>query len=94
MRAPTLLSKVLQSKDQLSCDLGGEAALLNLKTGRYYCLNPMGARIWNLIQQPKTLQEIRDTVVNEYEVDPARCVSDLFALIERLEAEGLIEIRE
>jgi hypothetical protein len=94
MGAPTMLSTLLQSKDQLSCDLGGEAALLNLKTGLYYCLNPMGARIWKLIQQPKTLQEIRDTLVNEYEVEPARCESDLFALIKQLEVEGLIEIKE
>ena len=88
-----MLSTVLQSKDQLSCDLAGEAALLNMKTGLYYCLNPMGAWIWNLIQQPKTLQELRDSLLKEYEVEPSRCESDLLSLIEQLEAEGLIEVK-
>jgi hypothetical protein len=90
----SMLSTVLQAKDQVSCDLDGEAAILNMKTGLYYCLDPVGARIWNLIQQPKTLQEIRDTILNEYEVEPVRCESDLVAVIRQLEAEGLIEVKE
>lgn len=88
-----MLSTVLQAKDQLSCDLAGEAAVLNMKTGLYYCLNPMGAWIWNLVQQPKTVQELRDALLREYEVQSTRCEADLFVLIEQLQAEGLIEVQ-
>jgi len=49
-------SRLVVSKDQVSCDLAGEAAILNLKNGVYYGLDPVGARIWNLIQEPRKLR--------------------------------------
>lgn len=87
-------SKVVVAKDQLSCDLSGEAAILNLKNGVYYGLDPVGARIWNLIQEPKTVNEIRDAILEEYDVDPDLCESDLFKLLQKLAEEGLIEVKD
>ena len=81
------------SADQVSCDLAGEAAILNLKNSVYYGLDPVGARIWNLLQEPRTVASIRDTIVAEYDVTPERCEQDLFDLLGKLEAEGLIETR-
>jgi len=89
----TLETVVRSSPDQVSCDREGEAAILNLKTGRYYGLGPVGAAVWKLIEQPRTLASIRDAVLAEYEVDPASCERDLFELLENLAAEGLIEVR-
>ena len=94
--SPTLSwrSIVVAAKDQVSCDLAGEAAILNIKNGVYYGLDPVGARIWRLIQQPRSVDEVRETLVDEYEVEPERCAQDLVALLEQLLAEGLIEVRE
>lgn len=78
----------------MSCELAGETAILNLKNGVYYGLDPVGTRIWNLLQSPRRVQEIRDTLLEEYEVTPERCESDLLALLEKLSAEGLIEISD
>ena len=33
----------------VATDLGDEAAILNLKDGVYYGLDPVGARVWSLI---------------------------------------------
>ena len=85
-------SIVVAVRDQVSADLAGEAAILNLKSGVYYGLNAVGARIWSLIQEPKTVKDIRDTILNEYDVDPERCESDLLQLLQQLAAEGLIEV--
>jgi hypothetical protein len=85
---------VVAARDQVSCDLGGEAAVLNIKNGVYYGLDPVGAQIWKLLQEPHRVAEIHAAVVREYDVEPGRCESDLNALLERLLAEGLIEVRE
>lgn len=85
---------VVAASDQVSCDLAGEAAILNLKTGVYYGLNPLGARIWALVQQSRTVSEIRDAILAEYEVEPARCESDLLSLLGQLAEGGLIELRD
>ena len=64
-------------KDQVSCDLHGAAAILNVRSGTYYGLNEVGSTVWNLIQQPRSVEEICKTLLREYEVEPARCSSDL-----------------
>jgi len=87
-------SQVVVSKDQISTDLGGEVAILNLEAGTYYGLEAVGARIWSLIQEPRTIKEIRDVLVSEYEVEPERCERDLVALLQGLADEGLVEVRD
>ena len=69
-------------------------AVLNLKNGVYYGLDEVGARIWNLIQEPKAVSEIRDVLLDEYEVEPERCERDLLTLLEELVAENLVEARD
>jgi coenzyme PQQ synthesis protein D (PqqD) len=87
-------SVVVAAKDQVSCDLAGEAAILNIKNGVYYGLDPVGAQIWKLIQQPRSVDEVREALVSEYEVEPERCEQDLVTLLEKLLAEGLIEVKD
>ena len=43
---------VVVADEVVSCDLDGEAAILDIKDGIYYGLDPIGAKIWNLIQKP------------------------------------------
>lgn len=87
-------SVVVAAKDQVSCDLAGEAAILNIKSGVYYGLDPVGARIWNLMQTPRKVTEIQTAIAEEYEVEPERCARDLVGLLEKLLAEGLIEVKD
>jgi hypothetical protein len=87
-------SIVVAVREQVSCDLAEEAAVLHLKRGVYYGLNPVGARIWRLIQEPRTVAEVRDVILQEYEVEPDRCERDLIELLETMETEGLIEVRD
>ena len=87
-------STVVAAKDQVSCDLAGEAAILNLQAGVYYGLDAVGARVWHLLQEPRTVQDIRDTILMEYEVERDRCERDLLALLQDLAAAGLIEVRD
>ena len=87
-------SIIVAAKDQVSCDLGGEMAILNLRNGVYYGLDTVGARIWNLIQKPTTANEVRDTLLIEYDVETERCWQDLLELLQKLAAEELVEIRD
>ena len=85
---------VVVSQDQVSCDLSGESAILNLKAGIYYGLNDVGTRIWKLIQEPKRMGELLDAILEEYEVEPDRCEADIIALLQAFMENGLIEVRD
>jgi len=86
-------SIVVVAKEQVSCPLGDEAAVLNLKNSVYYGLDSVGSRVWTLLQQPRSVGELRDTLLSEYEVEARRCEQDLLALLESMRSEGLIEVR-
>ena len=85
-------SVVVASKDQLASGIGGETVILGLKAGRYYGVDAVGSRIWQLLQTPHRVAEIRDALVAEYEVERQRCESDLLALLEKMFAAQLIEV--
>ena len=87
-----LETTVVVSKEQASADLGDEAAILNLKDGVYYGLDPVGARIWKLIQTPRTVREVRDMILEEYDVEADCCEKDLIELLQQLAKNDLIYI--
>ncbi len=86
-------SIVVATKEQVFCALGDEAAILNMKNSAHHGMNAVGASVWNLLQQPKRVRELRDAVMEEYEVDAEQCERDLLELLEKMRSEGLIEVR-
>ena len=87
-------SRVVAARDQVSCDVGGEAAILQLASGVYYSLDAVGSRIWALLQSLRSVREIRDTLVAEYDVPADRCERDLLGLLEALAGAQLIDVQD
>jgi len=88
----TSSSAVVAVKDQVSCDLNGEAAILHLGKGIYYGLDPVGARVWTLIQEPKTVDDLRRLLLQEYDVAEDRLQDDLLGLLEKLRDQDLVTV--
>jgi hypothetical protein len=88
---------LVATQDQVSADLSSDTlksiVILGLKDGVYYELKEVAARVWNLVQNPCSIQIILDTLLSEYDVEPERCEADLFALAEDLAKHGLVDIR-
>lgn len=72
--------------------LGEEIAILDPESGLYFGLNNVGARVWELLQEPKSLRDVTGEILKEYEVDPAKCQTDVLALASRLLNAGLVEV--
>jgi hypothetical protein len=86
-------SILVVSKDQMASDVAGETVILGLTAGRYYGLDAVGARVWQIIQTPTSFSDVRRTIVSEYDVEPERCEADLLALLQKMADAGLVEIR-
>lgn len=80
------------SPQQVSSELGDETVILHVEDGVYYGLDPVGTSIWRLLQEPRAVADIRDRIVDEYDVDPARCERDLVALLRDLQRQRLIMV--
>lgn len=86
-------SRLVLSHDQVSCDLDGEAAIVNLTNGVYYGLDTVGARVWNLMREPVTLDQLLDSLLADYAIDRATLELDLRRFVNQLAEQGLVEIR-
>lgn len=77
---------------QVSCQINDEVAILDLERSLYFGLQGAGVRIWDALEQPRSLAELCDVVVSEFDVAPADCQADVTQLLANLEQERLIEI--
>jgi hypothetical protein len=87
-------SIVVAADDQISCKLEGQAAILNLSSGIYYGLNEVGSTVWELIASPRCVAEIRDALLQCYDVEAPQCDRDLKALLCDLASHGLIKVSD
>jgi hypothetical protein len=87
-----LESRVQVNEDVLFQELQGESVLLNLKSGIYFGLDPIGTRIWQLFAEHDALSDIARVIADEYDVSRDRCETDLVVLVTELERQGLISL--
>ena len=95
MESPSLTphAVVCATRDHVAAEVGDEVVILNLKDEVYYGLGSVGARIWELVQTPRRVSELRDRIVAEYEVGTARAERDLLDLLADLARRGLVDVR-
>lgn len=76
--------------DVLYREVDGEGVLLNLVTGTYFGLNPVGSRVWQLIKDGHQPDAICDMLLREYEVGIEQLRADVLKLVEQLIEEKLL----
>lgn len=86
--------KIAAADNVLFRTFGDEAVLLHLDTEQYYSLNETGVRIWQLLDEGRSVDETCARMAEEFDVEDALVRADVLALIEELKAADLIEVRE
>lgn len=67
-----------------------EAVLLDLRTQRYYGLDAVGARIWELLADDGRVDAVLERLLEEFEVDEAMLRADVERFLDELSREGLV----
>ena len=88
---PALKQALVRRSDAVSCELAGEAVILDMATGQYFALDPVGSRIWDLLQHVCTPEYLCERLLDEYDVDPVICRQDVAALLRDLVDRGLVK---
>lgn len=86
----TLETRLERSDDVLFQEVGGEAVLLDLASEQYFGLDPVGTRIWDLIEPGLSLADIHQSLCAEFDADAERIRDDLLALARKLLDAGLV----
>ncbi len=69
----------------------GGLVIFNKDNRRYYDFDALAAFVWQYIQYPRTLAEIRDAIVEAFDMNITYSERDVRLLLEQMEQEGLIE---
>jgi hypothetical protein len=85
-----LSDEISVSSNVVAREVGGETMLLDLASGTYFGLDPVGGRFWQLLEEGKSPEQARDVLLAEYEVAAAQLDRDLEKLLADLAANGLV----
>lgn len=85
-----LSDKITIPSQVLARQVGDETVILDLESGIYYGLDPVGARIWQLMVEGRPLHEVCDVMLAEYDVAREDLERDILKLVGDLSAQKLI----
>jgi hypothetical protein len=86
-------SVLMATPNMVAADVGEQVLILHLKNGQYFGLDEVGAKIWQLLQEPVTVMEIERNLLEEYDVEPEQCRREVRQLLSGLIEEGLVEVQ-
>lgn len=85
-------SVVCQIEDIVASDIDDEKVMMSVEKGQYYGLDPIGSRVWELIEKPVKVTELIDALLLKYDVDRETCERDVLAFLEELHERGILQV--
>jgi len=87
-------SAITRNKETLSSAIDNELVLLNIINNKYYGMDSVGSRIWELLAEPIIISDMITTLTGEYDIPAAECEKDVFSFLNELHSENLIVITD
>jgi len=82
----------MRNGDQVTAKVDDEVVMMSMQQGEYYGLDSIGSRIWELFAKPNSVENIIETLMQEYDVDRKTCEKDVQEFIQKLVDKGLLKI--
>jgi hypothetical protein len=83
---------VSQAAGLVAADMDGEKVMLNIEKGKYYGLDVIGSRIWELLEKPRVVRELLSLLLKEFDVEDETCQHDVLVFLSKLYDMGLVDI--
>jgi hypothetical protein len=87
-------TKLMIPTQVMSRQVGDETVILDLGSGMYFSLDPVGARIWQLLTEGHQLDAVVTSLHAEYDVPEDQLRQDVNSLINELVSRGLVEVND
>ena len=71
------MEKYRRNEQILDGELDDNQVMMHIEKGKYFGLNPVGKRIWKLIEEPKSFPEITKNLMSEFDVTETLCASEV-----------------
>ncbi len=74
----------------ISGRLHDELVMMDVEQGKYFSLNPVATRVWDLLEKPLSVDDICAVLVDEYEIEAEQCRKEVGQLLEDMVRLGLV----
>ena len=71
------MEKYSRNQQIIDGELDNNQVMMHLEKGKYFGLNPVGKRIWELIENPKSFSEIIQCLLSEFNVTEEQCTREV-----------------
>jgi hypothetical protein len=89
MNSATVFSR---SVSPLTAEVDSELVMLDPSTSRYFGLDGVGVRIWELCAEPQSIASLVAVLTGEYDIDAATCEAEVRGFVVDLESSGLVVV--
>ena len=86
-------SVVVRNDEIVFTDLDDTIVMMDVYEGQYYELDPVGARIWVLIETSRSVADLCETLAAEYDVDPDTCRRDTLEFLQTASERRLVQVQ-
>ena len=85
-------SMVARTAEPVAVEVDGELVMLDIESGNYMGLSPVGTRIWELLEEPRSLATLTEALGAEYDVPSDVCRRETVAFLQQLAENGLVRV--
>ncbi len=82
--------KYKRNSKTISGRLSDELVMMDIEKGKYFSLNPVATRIWDLLENPLSVDELCGLLMKEYEVEAEQCRTEVGEVISEMVRLGVV----
>lgn len=83
---------IKRNKEVFASEIDEEVVMMNVDTGRYYGMDTVGSRIWELVAEEIQVKDVIETLMEEYDVSEEQCKKDVLEFLNELYENKLIQV--
>lgn len=84
------IKKYQRNADILVTEMDGSLMMMSIEVGKYFELNPVSKRIWELFETPNSIEEVVEVLLTEYEISKEDCEKEVITHVDTLIDEKII----
>jgi len=77
------MEKYSRNTQIIDGELDNNQVMLHLEKGKYFGLNSVGKRIWDMIEQPTSFEEIIAVLLSEFDVSESQCSQEAKTFLDK-----------
>ena len=90
----TTETHIKRNIEVFASEIDDEVVMMNIQSGKYFGMDAVGSRIWQLIEEKIRVKDIIAQLLEEYDVTEEQCRSDVLEFLNELYEQNLVQVTE